>query len=42
MSKNSDLSPCKICQIEVLLGETELKQREIARKIGVSTQSQCY
>ena len=39
MGKNSDLSPCKIGKIQVLLNDTVLKQREIARKIGVSTQT---
>lgn len=39
MGKNSDLSPRKVGQIQVLLSNTPLKQREIARKLGVSTQT---
>lgn len=39
MGKNSDLSPRKVSQIQLLLSETALKQREIARKLGVSTQT---
>ena len=36
--KKNDLSPRKFGQIEVLFSETQLKQREIAQKLGVSTQ----
>ena len=38
MGKNSDLSPRKIGQIKVLLEDSELKQKEIARKLNISTQ----
>lgn len=39
MGKKCDLSPRKLGQIQVLLSDTPLKQREIARKLGVSTQT---
>ena len=39
MGKNSDLSPRKVGKIQVLLIEIVSKQREIARQIGVSTQT---
>ena len=39
MGKNCDLSPRKVGQIKVLLSENSLKQREIARKLRVSTQT---
>ena len=38
MGKKRDLSPRKIGQIELLISETQLKQRDIARKLRVSTQ----
>uniref|UniRef100_T2MFF0 Tuberin n=1 Tax=Hydra vulgaris TaxID=6087 RepID=T2MFF0_HYDVU len=41
MGKNSDLSPRKIGQIKVLLEDSELKQKEIARKLNISTQISC-
>lgn len=39
MGKVRDLSPRKIGQISVLLSETTLKQKEIAKKLKVSTQT---
>jgi len=39
MGKKSDISPRKIGQIKVLLSESGLKQREIAKKLSVSTQT---
>jgi len=39
MGKSRDLSPRKIGQISILLGETSLKQKEIANKLGVSKQT---
>ena len=38
MGKKRDLSPRKIGQIELLISEIQLKQRDIARKFRVSTQ----
>ena len=39
MGKKSDSSPRKVGKIQVLLSETALKQQEIARKMGVSSQT---
>ena len=39
MGKVSDLSPRKVGQINVLLQVSNLKQKEIAAKLGVSTQT---
>ena len=39
MGKKSGFNTRKIGQIEVLLNQTQLKQREIAQKIRVSTQN---
>ena len=41
MGKKKDLSPRKVGQIKVLLQETSMKQREIAKKLHVSPQSVC-
>ncbi len=38
MGKNRDFSSRKIGQIEVLLNNSHLKQKEIAKKLNVSTQ----
>ena len=39
MGKLSDLSPRKVGQINVLLTNSSLKQKEIAKKLGVSSQT---
>lgn len=39
MGKTKDLSPRKVGQIKVLLKETCMKQKEIARKLKISPQS---
>jgi DNA-directed RNA polymerase I, II, and III subunit RPABC1 len=39
MGKIKDLSPRKIGQIEVLLNNSELKQKDIAKKLSVSSQT---
>lgn len=39
MGKTKDLSPRKVGQVKVLLHETGLKQKEIAKKLNISPQS---
>ena len=39
MGKGKDISPHKIGQIEVYLSETTFKQKDIAKKLNVSTQT---
>lgn len=39
MGKRSDLSPRKIGQVKVLLSDSALKQKEIAKKLNISCQS---
>lgn len=39
MGKQKDISPHKIGQIEVYLSETTFKQKDIAKKLNVSTQT---
>jgi len=39
MGKRKDISPYKIGQIEVYLSETTFKQKDIAKKLNVSTQT---
>ena len=41
MGRRRDLSPRKNGKIELLLSETQMKQTEIAQKMGVSTQIVC-